>query len=79
MRLLTNTTKPLEPNEIWKHVNADLNALTDLRPILEGMLVAEKIIRVGRGFIARRKLVQEMKSEFVDFSLMTEAERSYVM
>ena len=79
MRLLTNTTKPLEPNEIWKHVNADLNQLTDLRPILEGMLVAEKIIRVGRGFIARRKLVQEMKSEFVDFSVLTEAERSYIM
>jgi len=70
---------PLTFKEIWKHVSNDINSLTELRPIIENLLYAEKLIKVGNGYLAKRQVIQERSNDrTVDFSLLTPSEREYL-
>lgn len=64
--------------DIWKQVHTDLEDMKILRDMLSNMVVAEKIISSKGGFLAKRKLVHERDNTFVDFSLLSEEERSYL-
>lgn len=80
MQLLSAATKPLTFKDMWKHVSQDLNQLSDLRPIIENLTYGDKIIKAGNGFLAKRALIEEASAnDLVDFSLLTESERSYVL
>ena len=79
MTLLLSTNLPMSFKEIWKHVSNDVNSLSDLRPIMENLTYADKIMRAGTGYIAKRQLIKEdSKDRTVDFSLLTESEREYL-
>lgn len=79
VQLLSAAKAPLTYKDIWKHVSTDLHQLSDLRPIIENLTFADKIIKAGQGFLLKRKLVEELsQSDLVDFSLLTESERSYI-
>ena len=79
MQLLASSSKPLTFKDMWKHVSSDINSITELRPIIENLQYAEKIVRAGDGYVARRYLIQEQsKDKTVDFSLLTPSERDYL-
>lgn len=79
MNLLTSASTPMSFKDIWKHVSNDINSLSELRPIIENLQFAEKIIKIGTGFLAKRVLIQEKaKDRTVDFSILTESEREYL-
>lgn len=80
MQLLSSAERPMTFKEIWKHVSTDLHELAALRPIIESLTFADKIVKAGNGFLAKRKLIEERNSsDLIDFNLLTEAERSYVL
>ena len=80
MQLLSQATKPLTFKDMWKHVSQDLNQLSDLRPIIENLTYGDKIIKAGNGFLAKRALITEANSnDLINFNLLTESERSYVL
>jgi hypothetical protein len=79
MNVCLAATNPLSFKDIWKHVANDVNSLTELRPIIENLLFAEKIIKVGNGYMAKRQVIQEKSNDrTVDFSLLTPSEREYL-
>jgi len=79
MNLLTLAVNPMTFKDIWKHVSNDINNLQELRPIIENLQFAEKIVKVGAGFLAKRNLIQERSTDrTIDFSLLTESEREYL-
>lgn len=79
MNLLSAAQTPQSFKDIWKHVSNDVNSLQELRPIIENLQFAEKIIKAGNGFLARRVLIQEKSTDrTVDFSLLTPSEREYL-
>jgi Protein of unknown function (DUF3987) len=62
--------------DIWKHVNNDLEKMTDLSTLLQNLVAAEKLQSIpGQGFLARRKIVDEELSGLVDYTLLTPEER----
>lgn len=79
MNVCMNTANPLSFKDIWKHVSNEVNSLTELRPIIENLMFAEKIIKVGSGYMAKRQVIQEKsKDRTIDFSLLTPSEREYL-
>jgi hypothetical protein len=63
--------------DIWKHVNNDLEKMTDLATLLQNLVAADKIQQVeGGGFLPKRKVLEETDSSLVDFSILTEEERN---
>jgi hypothetical protein len=80
MNVLLNTQSPLSFKDIWKHVSNEINSLTELRPIIENLMFAEKIMKVGTGYMAKRLLVQEKSCDrTINFDLLTPSEREYLL
>lgn len=80
MTLLTNAPAPLDFRELFKHVSTDVSSIQDLRTVMENLQHAEKIVKVGKGWLARRKIIQEDKKDrTIDFSLLTPSEREYLL
>jgi hypothetical protein len=63
---------------IWKQVHNDLDSMSHLGDILNNLVLADKIMSVPGGYLPKRKVLEERSDELVDFSLLTEEERSYV-
>jgi hypothetical protein len=62
--------------DIWKHVNNDLEKMTDLATLLQNLVAADKIQQVeGGGFLPRRKVLGDVDSNLVDFSILSKEER----
>jgi hypothetical protein len=62
--------------DIWKHVNNDLEKMTDLATLLQNLVAADKIQQVeGGGFLPRRKILGDVDSSLVDFSILSKEER----
>lgn len=80
MTLLTNAPAPLDFRELFKHVSTDVSSIQDLRTVMENLQHAEKIVKVGKGWLARRRVIQEDKKDrTIDFSLLTPSEREYLL
>jgi hypothetical protein len=62
--------------DIWKHVNNDLEKMTDLATLLQNLVAADKIQQVeGGGFLPKRKVFGDIDSSLVDFSILSKEER----
>lgn len=77
LQLAHSTHEVLTFKMMWKHVNKDLEKMQDLSTILQNLVAADKLQSVpgGLGFLPKKKLLSEIDSEAVDFSLLTNEER----
>jgi hypothetical protein len=66
--------------EIWKHVSNDLEKMADLGTLLQNLVAAEKLQLVpgNKGFLPRRKILEDIDSSIVDYSLLTPEERASI-
>jgi hypothetical protein len=79
MTVLGQAVKPMVVKDLWKHVSNELNSLQELGQIMTNLQAADKIIRVGTGYLAKRHLIEEKSTDrTVDFSLLTPSEREYL-
>lgn len=67
----------MKPKDIFQYVSSDIEKFSDLVPILENLVMTEKIQRVqgGMGFLPVRKALAEPGAGIVDYSLLSEEER----
>ena len=66
--------------DLWAHVHTDLDRMTDLADILRNLQAADKIIQSNGGFLLRRSIIQETNADgLVDYSLLTDEERRYIV
>lgn len=72
---LSKTNIPLDFAAIWGIVQQDLGKQSELNDILSNLRTAGKIFAEGRGFLAKKKPVQDVVTDTVDFSLLTNEER----
>ena len=77
IQLAESTYSILTFKEIWKHVSNDLEKMTDLSVLLQNLCAADKLQAVpgGKGFLAKRKVLEHTDDSMVDYSLLTEEER----
>jgi len=67
--------------EVWKHVAQDLEKMADLGTLIQNLVAADKLQMVpgGKGFLPNRKLISDESSGLVNFSLLTQEERRYIV
>lgn len=72
MELLYQADTPLETKTLWKHCMQDLDKMADLVTIMQGLLQADKIQHVKKGYLPKH--AGHKNNKFVDFSLLVEAQ-----
>jgi hypothetical protein len=77
IQLAESTHQILTFKEIWKHVSNDLEKMSDLGTLLQNLVAAEKLQLVpgNKGFLPKRKVLEETDSSMVDYSLLSAEER----
>lgn len=78
LQVLEASYTPISLKDLWIHVHNDLNDINDLKDLLANLAMAEKVISAKTGFLVKRKLMEEVSNEFVDFSLLSDEERKYI-
>lgn len=75
--VLENSNSVMSFKEIWKHVSSDLEKMTSLAEMLQGLVTADKIQAVpgGSGFVAKRRKQVILENGTVDYSLLHIEER----
>jgi energy-coupling factor transporter ATP-binding protein EcfA2 len=62
--------------DIWKHVASDLEKMTDLTTLLQNLVAADKLQSIpGKGFLAKRRIINDGADGLIDYSLLTQEER----
>lgn len=78
LQYLESQVRVVTVKELWKQVHNDLEDIKNLRDLLANLTIADKIITAQGGYLARRVLLEESSSLFVDFTKLSEEERSYI-
>lgn len=73
-----NVGEVVGQKEIWKNVHNDLEGLNQLGELLRNLVAADKIQMVKGGFLPRKRVIEEVSSDTLDYSFLTDVERSYV-
>jgi len=76
--LLEAAYEPVTLKVIWKNVHNDLEDIGVLKDLLANLTIADKVISTKGGFLAKRKVLEELNTEFVDFTLLTPEERVFI-
>ena len=79
LQYLESKAAVVSVKELWKQVHNDMEDIKYLRDMLSNLVIADKIIAAQGGFLARRRVMEESSSQFVDFSLLTPEERNFVV
>lgn len=79
LQMLESSTAPVSLKDIWIAVHNDMGDISELRELIANLTMAEKIIATKAGLIPKRRVIVERSTEFVDFSLLTDEERSFVV
>jgi Protein of unknown function (DUF3987) len=80
IQLAESTHSILTFKEIWKHVSNDLEKMSDLGTLLQNLVAAEKLQLVpgNKGFLPKRKILEDVDSSMVDYSLLLQEERDSI-
>lgn len=78
IQILESSYKPFKIKELWQQLHNDLDDMNTLKDMLSNLSMADKIVSTKEGFLARRKVLEEASSNFVDFTLLTSEERTYI-
>ncbi len=78
LQFLESKNAVVTVKELWKQVHNDMEDIRQLRDMLGNLTIADKIISANGGFLARRKVLEEASSKWVDFSLLHPDERSFI-
>jgi hypothetical protein len=76
MGLLNTTIKPMPLKELWEYLHKDMEKVGDLAELLRNLATAEKVQMTGTGFLARKKVIEEVRNDILDYSYLTEEERN---
>lgn len=79
IQMLDRTLKPMTLQEIWVEVVNDLEKMSILSEILKNLMVAKKIQMVtGQGFLSVKEVQEEVNSDIIEWSLLTDEERKLI-
>lgn len=77
LQVLDASTGIVTQKDLWKNVHNDLDGMQQLGDLLRNLVGAEKIQSVPGGFLPKKKVIQEVSSDTLDYSFLTEIERRY--
>lgn len=76
VQLLENSDRPLSITEIWQEIPSDVDRLNDLIEIVRNLANADKIQAIkDKGFLAKKKVIDLVNSDIINYDLLTFEER----
>lgn len=80
IQLAESSDQVITYKDIWKHIGADLEKMTDLATLLQNLVGADKLQQMpdGSGFLPKKLVVDYSTDPYVDFNLLTNEERKSV-
>lgn len=72
--VLENEYLPMTLMGLWEKVSQDLEKITDLTNVLQGLVMAGKILQSGHGFLAKRIKMQAEYSDTIDYGFLSAEE-----
>ena len=78
VQILESAREPITLKQLWGQLHNDLEDVHILKDLLSSLLLAEKILSTKIGFLAKRRLLEETGNNYVDFSMLTDEERTYI-
>lgn len=78
IQMLENSIMPVPLKQLWQAVHNDLEDISVMKDLLSNLAIADKVISTKSGFLAKRRMLEEVSTDAVDFSLLTEQERRYI-
>jgi len=75
VKALEVSNLPLDFPALWKLVGQDLEKQAQLSDILSNLRASDKIQQVGAKFLAKRKVIQHVVNDTVDYGLLTKEEK----
>jgi hypothetical protein len=73
--ILSNSKIPLTLQKLWSLVSQDCDKQSGLTEVLANLRAADKIQVVGNGFLAKKKIVEAVTTDTIDYRLLTREER----
>lgn len=76
--LLDTTTRALQFKDIWVHVRNDLDKMGDLSELLNNLIAADLVQALKGapgGFLPKRRILEEVNDDTLDYSILTQEER----
>lgn len=78
MDILNAARRPMTAKDIWSHIHSDLDKMIILQEIMNGLMMAGKVQLVAnKGWLPKKQVPKSI--EFVDWSILTEEERKWVV
>ena len=78
VQILEASYEPMPIKKVWMQLHNDLEDINVLKDMINNLVMAERIISTKGGLLAKRNMLEEADSKYVDFSLLTEEERTFV-
>jgi hypothetical protein len=78
VQILEASFEPITIKALWMQLHNDLDDMSAMKDMIANLISADKIISTKAGLLAKRKVLQEVNTKYVDFNLLTEEERRYV-
>jgi len=75
VQVLSQTDRVLSVSDLWKSVSSDLDKIKDLGDIVQSLCTAGKIQAVAGGFLPVKRVVEQVTTDLLDYSLLTDEER----
>jgi hypothetical protein len=76
--ILESSYEPIPIKQLWIQLHNDLEDISSLKDMLISLVMAEKVLSTQQGYLIKRKVFEEVSTQYVDFSLLTEEERKYI-
>jgi hypothetical protein len=79
IQMLDKAHRPMTLQEVWKEVVSDLEKMATLSEILKNLMVAKKVQHVAdKGFLSIREVQEEVNSDTIEWSMLTNEERKLI-
>ncbi len=79
IKMAENSSMPLSITTLWASVHNDMDTMDSLKDLINNLVYAGKLLSTKAGVRAKRKVMEETSSSYVDFSLLSEHERKYIL
>ena len=75
MQILNGTEVVLNMKDLWEHVHKDLEKPADLGDLLRNLALAGKIQGVDGGYLPNKKVIEQVDSDVLNYSILTDEEK----
>lgn len=76
VQILSGATHAMTLTDLWQELPGELDRITELGDIVRNLIASDKVFVAGGGFLIKRKELNILENDVLDYSLLSEEERN---